>query len=153
MLKFNKEYVCRFLNTPPQSCNYRRKCRSDSIWKERSNVFLVIDQFKIHTATCICPLYFDKVSGGYHLTDCEYKILLDRILKIAKCPCTLNFQIYADHCHLFRKQNLQKLSSGCIRWAALFYCGTLWAFHIIILNKWLVDKVCLDAASCVTRID
>ena len=24
-------------------------------------------------------------------------------------------------------------SSGCFEWAALFYCGTPWAFHIIIL--------------------
>ena len=25
-------------------------------------------------------------------------------------------------------------SSGCLGWATLFYCGTPWAFHIIILN-------------------
>ena len=24
-------------------------------------------------------------------------------------------------------------SSGCLGWAKLFYCGTPWAFHIIIL--------------------
>ena len=26
-------------------------------------------------------------------------------------------------------------SSGCLGWAALFYCGTPWAFHIIILGS------------------
>ena len=27
-------------------------------------------------------------------------------------------------------------SSGCLGWATLFYCGTLWAFHIIICSSW-----------------
>ena len=26
-------------------------------------------------------------------------------------------------------------SSGCLGWATLFYCGTPWAFHIIILDE------------------
>ena len=25
-------------------------------------------------------------------------------------------------------------SSGCLGWATLFYCGTPWAFHIIIIQ-------------------
>ena len=30
--------------------------------------------------------------------------------------------------------NIISSSSGCLGWATLCYCGTLWAFHIIILS-------------------
>ena len=32
-------------------------------------------------------------------------------------------------------------SSGCLGWATLFYCGTPWAFHIIILYDLAHDRL------------
>ena len=34
-------------------------------------------------------------------------------------------------------------SSGCLGWATLIYCGTPWAFHIIILSSCLIRKLVL----------
>ena len=31
-------------------------------------------------------------------------------------------------------------SSGCLGWATLFYCGTPWAFHIIIFHLNNIEK-------------
>ena len=35
-------------------------------------------------------------------------------------------------------------SSGCMGWATLFYCGTLWAFHIIIFQTNVRKNVYID---------